>query len=201
MNRELLVIGGGSQANLIINIINQYMEWFTVVQAKHHTDITDEIKEGVIAIGDNYLRQKIVNYVYELIPDFKFRLIYDPSLLKDKHINIGEGSMVMAATVINMNSNIGRHCLINTGAIIEHDNEIGDFCNIMPGVITGGHVKIGALTQIGMGAMIRDHVTIGNNCTIGMGAVVLKDVPDNSTAWGNPAEIIIPKTNDTARGH
>ena len=33
-------------------------------------------------------------------------------------------------------------------------------------------------------------VTIGNNVVIGGGSVVVKDIPDNSIAVGNPAKVI-----------
>lgn len=32
-------------------------------------------------------------------------------------------------------------------------------------------------------------VKIGNNVTIGAGSVVVKDIPDNSVAVGNPAKV------------
>lgn len=50
--------------------------------------------------------------------------------------------------------------------------------------IIGNNVSLGAnVTIIGK-------VRIGNNVTIGAGAVVVKDIPDNSVAVGNPAHII-----------
>ena len=33
-------------------------------------------------------------------------------------------------------------------------------------------------------------VTIGDKCIIGAGSVVTKDIPENSTAVGNPARVI-----------
>lgn len=33
-------------------------------------------------------------------------------------------------------------------------------------------------------------VTIGNNVVIGGGSVVVKDIPDNSVAVGNPCKVI-----------
>ena len=41
-----------------------------------------------------------------------------------------------------------------------------------------------------MGAIIVDGVTIGDNVVIGAGSLVLKDVPDNVVAYGNPSKII-----------
>ncbi len=48
-------------------------------------------------------------------------------------------------------------------------------------------VKKGA--SIGSSVTILCGVTIGENAMIGAGSVVTKDVPDNATAYGNPARI------------
>lgn len=39
------------------------------------------------------------------------------------------------------------------------------------------------------GAIICPDVHIGNRCIIGAGNIVIKDIPDNSIAVGNPATI------------
>ncbi|MEG1685084.1 MAG: sugar O-acetyltransferase [Bacteroides sp.] len=54
-------------------------------------------------------------------------------------------------------------------------------------------VTIGDDCWIGGGAIICPGVTIGNRCIIGAGSVVVKDVPDDSIAVGNPA--IVKKKN------
>jgi acetyltransferase-like isoleucine patch superfamily enzyme len=51
-----------------------------------------------------------------------------------------------------------------------------------------GNVKVGNTSFVGANAVIRQGVTIGNNVMIGAGAVVLKDVPDNTTVMGVPAQ-------------
>lgn len=43
---------------------------------------------------------------------------------------------------------------------------------------------------IGGGVIINPGVTIGNNVTIGAGSVVVKDIPDNTIAVGNPCRVI-----------
>jgi maltose O-acetyltransferase len=51
-------------------------------------------------------------------------------------------------------------------------------------------VKIGNNVWIGGGAIICPGVTIGDNTTIGAGSVVIKDIPANVVAAGNPCRII-----------
>ena len=51
-------------------------------------------------------------------------------------------------------------------------------------------VVIGDSVWIGGGAIICAGVTIGSNTTIGAGSVVIKDIPANVVAAGNPCKVI-----------
>jgi carbonic anhydrase/acetyltransferase-like protein (isoleucine patch superfamily) len=51
-------------------------------------------------------------------------------------------------------------------------------------------VKIGNNIWIGDSAIVCKGVTIGDNAIIGAGAIVVKDIPANAIAAGNPAEVI-----------
>ena len=51
-------------------------------------------------------------------------------------------------------------------------------------------VTIGNDCWIGGNSVICPGVTIGNGCVIGAGSVVTKNIPDNSLAVGNPAQVI-----------
>ena len=57
-----------------------------------------------------------------------------------------------------------------------------------------GNVEVGECSWIGVGACVKQGVKIGNNCMIGAGSVVLKDIPDNVVAYGNPCKIIKQNT-------
>lgn len=54
----------------------------------------------------------------------------------------------------------------------------------------GKPISIGDDCWIGGNAVILPGVSIGKRCVIGAGAVVTKDIPDDSLAVGNPAQVI-----------
>lgn len=50
--------------------------------------------------------------------------------------------------------------------------------------------NIGDNVYIGPSVCIVENVNIGHNVTIGAGAVVVKDIPSDATAAGDPAKVI-----------
>lgn len=142
----------------------------------------------IITIGNCAIRRKVAN----VLRGHTFASAVHPSAVISDSVSIGEGSVVMPGAVINADARIGRHCIINTKASVDHDCRISDFVHIAPGSTVSGNVEIGECTWIGVGACIRQGVRIGKNCMIGAGAVVVRDIPDNVVAYGNPAHVNRP---------
>lgn len=139
----------------------------------------------IISIGSNRFR-KLVSERY----DVTYATAIHPQTLISASATIGAGTVVMPGAIINADARIGRHCIINTKASVDHECRIGDFVHIAPGATLSGNVEVGDGSWIGVGACAKQGIKIGRNCMIGAGSVVVKDIPDDSVAYGNPCKVI-----------
>lgn len=153
------------------------------------------VSKGIVAIGDNFLRKKVVEKIRNLASGFSFINAIHPSVIIGKNVKIGGGSVLMAAVVINNDCIIGEHCFLATKASVDHNSSLGDFSSASAGATIGGHVNIGSCTAIALGVNIIHGRTIGDHTVIGAGALVVKDIGDNVIAYGIPAREIRKRNN------
>jgi UDP-2-acetamido-3-amino-2,3-dideoxy-glucuronate N-acetyltransferase len=124
---------------------------------------------------------------------------------------IGDNSKVGAFVEIQKGVKIGKNCKISSHTFICEGVTIGDdvfvghnvsFINdkYPRAVNASGELQteadwkvIGTVVEdgasIGTSVTIMCGVRIGKNATIGAGSVVTRDIPDNATAYGNPARV------------
>lgn len=84
------------------------------------------------------------------------------------------------------------------GIVVHRAAQIGDHCTLKQGVTIG--VRLGSSppdapilgdgVSVGSGAQLLGSIRIGDKAKIGAGAIVLRDVPAECTAVGNPARVI-----------
>lgn len=141
---------------------------------------------GIIGVGFNYIRKKIVNEVFKLDKTFKWESIISKDCILNGNINIGEGSLIMSGVVINAQTTIGNHCIINTSSSIGYENYFMDFSSCGPGVVTGGNVTLGENSYLGIGSIVKPGVKIGKNTVIGGNSFVNKKCLDNFLYFGVP---------------
>lgn len=141
----------------------------------------------VLAIGNPLVKAKIVS----LLPKKQqYATLIHPNVLIGKRVEIGEGSIVCAGTIITTDIKIGQHVILNLSCTVGHDTEIGHYCSFMPSINISGEVVIENGVYVGTGAKIINQLTIGKETIVGAGAVVSKSLPDRCTAVGIPAKPI-----------
>ena len=209
--KKIVVIGASDQSRCTIDVIEQEKKYeiYGLLDKKLEKDTTYEgykvlgyleniqnlveehgVYGGIVAIGDNFTRYKVVNTILDLYPDFKFINAIHPSVIMGKNVKIGTGCLMMPGVILNNNASVGNHCILLTRSSLDHDTTVGDFSSFSPGVTTGGRVNVGNCSVIGIGANILHCKSVGNHCVIGGGALINKDIEDNSIAYGVPARIV-----------
>ncbi len=130
--------------------------------------------------------------------DAKVRLSVWPQNAGEGQITIGDycllcpGVRISAAEAVT----IGDNCMLATGVYIT-DSDWHDIYNRLA-MGPAEPVEIGANVWIGDGVTICKGVTIGENSIVGAGSVVVRDIPANTVAAGNPARVV--KALDTGNG-
>ena len=152
--------------------------------------------KGIIGVGLNFVREKIVKDIKKINNNFKFQKIISKDANVNSNVFIDEGSLVVSGATINTGTKIGRHCIINTSCSIDHDNIFNDFSSAGPGIVTGGNVEVGYQSHLGLGSLVKNKVKILDNTVVGFGSLVNKDCKKKSIYFGSPAKKIRQKKNN-----
>ena len=146
--------------------------------------------KGVIGIGDNFIRSKVANSVYQLSSDFQFVNCIHPSANISRHCQLGNGNVIMAGVTINSSAKISNHCILNTNCSLDHDCSMENYSCLAPNSVVGGNTRIGDYSYIGIGASVFHNIQIGSNCIVGGGSVVINNTSSDSVFFGSPAKFI-----------
>lgn len=149
-----------------------------------------DLRGVLVAIGDNYVRSRVVERVRQISPNLPFVSVVHPMASIAEDVSIGEGTVVMSGVSISPCSEVGRFCILNTGSSLDHDSVMGDFASLAPGATTGGNCRIGEFSAVGIGAVLIHGACVGEHAVIGAGAVVIKPIEAMSVAYGVPAQTV-----------
>ena len=207
MTRNIIVIGGGGHAKVLISILKKMRTYQIVGYTDLHNNgrvlgilhlgedgilkemrMKDSRLSAAIGIGNTSLSRKrmsLMKYLEDL--DVLLPSIISPDSVVNEDTRIGRATVVFDGAVVNSGARIGDCCIINTNSTVEHDCVISDNVHIAPGASLSGGVGIGENTLIGTGATIIQNVRICGDCVIGAGAVVARDIDVPGTYVGVPA--------------
>jgi sugar O-acyltransferase (sialic acid O-acetyltransferase NeuD family) len=145
----------------------------------------------IVGIGIPEIRRDIY-YRIRGNPKFCFPNLIHPSVEIDKITNnLGVGNIITKGVVISCCITMGDSNLINWNTTVGHDAIIGS-CNVInPGASISGYVRVGDECLIGTGARILEKLEIGSRLKIGAGAVVTKNLLEEGTYVGVPANRLI----------
>jgi sugar O-acyltransferase (sialic acid O-acetyltransferase NeuD family) len=208
--QKLLIYGAGGHAKVIVDIVHACGDFEIAGLIDDNPNKVGEKLLGeevigtfsdlvrlcsedmgiILGIGENRARFHVWERLQKAAVKCKYVTAIHPSAMVGEEVTLGEGTVVMAGTVINPGSRVGRHCIVNTASSIDHDCRIGDFVHIAPGAVLCGGVHVGDLSLVGVGATVLPGINIGREAVVGAGAVVTSDVPDSACVVGVPARPI-----------
>lgn len=203
MQKKVIILGASGHAKVIADIVKKnndlligFLDDNLGIQNKIIFDskkvlgtVEDVYKYSdcyfIIGIGNNKIRKMISNKYSKL----KWYTAVHPNAVIANEVEIGEGTVIMAGTVINTGTKIGKHCIVNTSSSLDHDNVLEDYVHISPGSHLAGTVRIGEETWICSGVTVVNNINIGKNNIIGAGATVIRDIlEENGTYVGVPVK-------------
>lgn len=143
---------------------------------------------AVCAVGSAKIRKIIIGKLKD--SNVKFATVIDPAAIVSNRVEIGEGTIICAGTIITVDIEIGNHVIINLDCTLGHDDVIADYVTVYPSVNISGNVTVGECSELGTGMQIIQGKNIAPNIIIGAGAVVVKDLNESGTYVGSPAKKI-----------
>ncbi|MCZ2499298.1 acetyltransferase [Xylophilus sp. Kf1] len=206
---DLFIVGAGGWGREVLNQLRgdaaHEKDWRVAGFLDSRPDALAGFDVGLLIVGDPLTHQPQPNQEFICaLGDPARRRHYAAALLArgarfmnirgESHLppalSMGQGNFFTRMLQISPDARIGSFCNINTLSVISHDVVLGDYVQIGAMVFIGGGARIGSMVTVHPHATILPGITIGDGAIIGAGSVVVKNVPADTTVFGNPARAI-----------
>lgn len=142
----------------------------------------------IVAIANASVRKRIVEKIQQ--QGMSMATLIHPSIQSSRFVEIGQGSIICAGSVLTTNITLGLYSIVNPNCFIGHDTVLQNYVSLMPGVHVAGEVKLGEGVYMGLHSCVINRTSIDEWSIIGAGATVVSDIPPNSLAIGVPARVV-----------
>jgi len=155
---------------------------------------------GVVAVGDNYKRMKIVEKVESMLSGrkhvFSWMTAVHSSCTVSKTAHIGKGSVLCAGCVLGRNARVGKHAVVNTKSIVEHDCKVEDFASLATAAVMGGTCVLGERAFLGIGSSVKHGIEIARDAVVGGGSFVNRNCEPLAVYCGTPAKLLRRRSHE-----
>ena len=116
-----------------------------------------------------------------------FSQMLHPTAVVGENVALGTGVILCPHVAVGSDARLGDFVSVNLHSTIAHDAVVGRWTQLHCHVDVTGGVVVGEGVTVGSHATILPGIQVGDGAVIGAGAVVMRDVPPNTTVFGNPA--------------
>ena len=151
-------------------------------------------KQFLLTMGDVQIRKELTDRIENaggILPTLIHPMTsVSPNAQIDK-----SGVLIRPMTVIQTDAQIGKGVVLRDMALVCHNAVVGEYTFVGPKALVGAFVDVQGVAFIGQGSILvsKKAEQVGRNTTVGAGSVVVKLLPENVVAVGNPAKVIKTK--------
>lgn len=139
----------------------------------------------LVGVINRYMALKVIFFLYLMF--YRYWVEWVLGIELPRKLTIGKGLKLYhgQALVVNYAVVMGENCVLRNSVTIGHKK--------LPDGTFSKCPRIGNNVDIGANACLIGDIEIGDNVVIGAGAVVMKSIPSDCIAVGNPARILEKK--------
>ncbi len=141
------------------------------------------------SIGNNLIRKEVVARAIKL--GWQPETLIDPSVIRAREVEVGDGTYVGAGTILSPNAKIGSHVIINLHCTIGHDSTLADYAHICPGSRLSGNTILKEGAFVASNSVTKQNIVMEEYSVLGASSFLVRNLPARCTALGNPARVIV----------